>query len=192
VFDADGAIKLNYPLVVEARSWERPRSAIPDDDGRAELLFGDGSRRVRAIDFGPGSYNAGLMPWPTMHRDFLRRGSVSTCWSPRRLPACASRAGSRSPPRRILRTAARWRLNFTRDATSRWPIPRPGDRARRLGQRHAGAHARASPACARQTRPSCGTGTTGGARAAGGMYFIVATWGEAQARGTHRPLVRRR
>ncbi len=76
-FNADGSDLAGFPRAYEGVINGTPSLGDPDRDGRVELVFGDQSKRVRAVDLGPGSFNAGLMPWPTMHRDMLRRGSVS-------------------------------------------------------------------------------------------------------------------
>jgi hypothetical protein len=77
VLDADGSEKITWPRTYEGVVSGTPTLGDPDHDGRLEMVFGDVSRRVRAVDMGPNTYDAARLPWPTMHRDFLRRGSVS-------------------------------------------------------------------------------------------------------------------
>ena len=40
-------------------------------------MFADESEAVRCVDMGAGSFVANRLPWPTFHRDALRRGSVT-------------------------------------------------------------------------------------------------------------------
>jgi subtilisin family serine protease len=78
VYSAFGQQKVGWPRTYDGVISGTPSIGDPDDDGRAEIVFGTESRRLRAVDMGPGSWTPGLAPWPTMHRDLFRRGSLSS------------------------------------------------------------------------------------------------------------------
>ncbi len=78
-FASNGVIRPGWPRLYEGYAAGGASLADADRDGRLELYFGsDSFRRLRCVDFGPGSYNPSRIPWPTFKGDFLRRGSVST------------------------------------------------------------------------------------------------------------------
>ncbi len=77
IFRASGQPKLGWPRFYEGVISGTPSLADVDDDDRLEIVFGTETKRLRAVDMGQGSWNPALMPWPTLHRDYLRRGSVS-------------------------------------------------------------------------------------------------------------------
>jgi subtilisin family serine protease len=77
VYSAAGVRKSGWPRVYESAISGSPSIADPDHDGRAEIIFGAEKRKLRAVDMGPSSWNAELAPWPTLHRDMYRRGSLS-------------------------------------------------------------------------------------------------------------------
>ncbi len=77
IFRASGQPKIGWPRFYDGVISGTPSLADIDDDARLEIVFGTETKRLRAVDMGQGSWNAALMPWPTHHRDYLRRGSVS-------------------------------------------------------------------------------------------------------------------
>ena len=78
IYSASGQPKVGWPRRYEGVISGSPSIGDPDDDGRVEIVFGTETRRLRAVDMGPGTWNAALAPWPTMHRDNFRRGSLSS------------------------------------------------------------------------------------------------------------------
>jgi subtilisin family serine protease len=74
---ANGLTLQGWPKKFDGPISGAPTLADPDRDGRLELLFVSENGRLRNVDFGPGTYDPVRLPWPTMHRDFLRRGSTS-------------------------------------------------------------------------------------------------------------------
>jgi len=78
IFNAAGQAKVGWPRVYDGVISGTPSIGDPDDDGRVEICFGTETRRLRAVDMGPSTWNASLAPWPTMHRDTFRRGSLSS------------------------------------------------------------------------------------------------------------------
>lgn len=77
VYAATGAEKPGWPRTLDGGLIGSPSIGDPDHDGRAEIVIGTDGRRLHAIDMGPSTWNAAKAPWPTMHGDYLRRGSVS-------------------------------------------------------------------------------------------------------------------
>ena len=78
VYSAFGQPKVGWPRFYDGVISGGPSIGDPDDDGRVEIAFGTESKRLRAVDMGPGTWNAARAPWPTMHRDNFRRGSLSS------------------------------------------------------------------------------------------------------------------
>ena len=184
VFDADGGIKLNYPRVVEGTITGTPTLGDPDKDGRAELLFGDGSRRVRAIDFGPGTYNASLMPWPTMHRDNLRRGSVSNLLVAAPAPGGSVARGLAFAASPNPSSGGAVRLKFTRDGDLAMADPDAPVGVRIVSINGTLARSLVIPGMRGSNATLVWDGNDAQGRALpAGMYFIVATWGQATAKG---------
>ena len=77
IFAASGAPKPGWPRPFTGSLSGTPSIGDPDHDGRAEIVFGTEGGRLHAIDMGPGTWNPDRAPWPTMHRDYFRRGSLS-------------------------------------------------------------------------------------------------------------------
>jgi len=77
ILRATGQTKVGWPRAYEGVISGTPSLADVDDDGRLELVFGTETKRLRAVDMGQGTWNPALMPWPTLHRDYLRRGTVA-------------------------------------------------------------------------------------------------------------------
>ena len=77
IVSAAGQPKIGWPRTYDGVISGTPSIGDPDDDGRVEICFGTESKRLRAVDLGPNTWNASRAPWPTMHRDLFRRGSLS-------------------------------------------------------------------------------------------------------------------
>jgi hypothetical protein len=58
----------------------------PDRDGRLEVAVGTQNQRLYCWDFGPGSYDATRLAWPTARGSFQRQGT-------RRIPAIGVEPG---------------------------------------------------------------------------------------------------
>jgi subtilisin family serine protease len=76
-YHANGAPVVTFPRLYGSAIAGTPTLGDPDRDGQLELVFADAGQAVRCLDMGPGSYQAARLPWPTFHRDALRRGSVT-------------------------------------------------------------------------------------------------------------------
>ncbi len=77
ILRATGAAKSGWPRTYDGVISGTPSLADVDDDGRLEIVFATETKRLRAVDMGQGTWNPALQPWPTLHRDYLRRGSVA-------------------------------------------------------------------------------------------------------------------
>jgi hypothetical protein len=77
VVHANGLNEIGWPKKYDGPVSGPPTLADPDRDGRLELVFVTETGKLRDVDFGPGTYDPTRLPWQTMHRDFLRRGSTS-------------------------------------------------------------------------------------------------------------------
>jgi hypothetical protein len=78
VFSMLGQPKPGWPRFYEGPITGTPSIGDPDRDGRAEIVFGTTAGRLRAVDMGPGTWNPWLAPWPTLHREYYRRGSTTS------------------------------------------------------------------------------------------------------------------
>jgi hypothetical protein len=181
VVDADGTDKITWPRTYEGVISGTPTLGDPDGDGRAELVFGDQSRRVRAVDLGPGTYDPARMPWPTMHRDFLRRGSVSnllvaappTLSLPRGLAFALAPNPAKGPVR----------LSFSRDGdlAAGDPDAPISVRVYAVNGRLARTLRLAAPRGSNAALTWDGR-TEDGREAPAGLYFVHACWGDAEAK----------
>ncbi len=74
---ANGLDVAGWPRKFDGAISGAPTLADPDRDGHLELLFVSEAGRLRNVDLGPNTYDPTRLPWPTLHRDFQRRGSTS-------------------------------------------------------------------------------------------------------------------
>ncbi|MEP7028995.1 MAG: hypothetical protein ABI960_10405, partial [Candidatus Eisenbacteria bacterium] len=181
-YNADGSVLAGFPRAYEGVISGTPSLGDPDRDGRAELVFGDQSKRVRAVDLGPGTFNATLMPWPTMHRDFLRRGSVSNSLVSVGPGGVSGRVGlafalSPNPTRGAVRIA----ISRAIDVAAADPDAPVGIRLYTVAGRL--ARTLTLPATRGPDAVLVWDGRDdAGHLTSAGLYFVQATWGRASAR----------
>jgi hypothetical protein len=181
VLDADGSEKVTWPRVYEGALTGTPTLGDPDKDGRAELVFGDVSKRVRAVDLGPGTFDGSRMPWPTMHRDFLRRGSVSNLLVGVPPAPTGARGLAFAPSPNPSRGAVRLALTRDGDLAFADPDAPVGIRIVAINGTLARTLTLPAPRGANATLVWDGRDERGRALAPG-LYFIEARWGQAVAK----------
>ncbi len=77
VYSESGQSKPGWPRLYDGVISGTPSVGDPDVDDRTEIIFGTSTRTLRAVDMGAGSWSSSPAPWPTLHRDYFRRGSTS-------------------------------------------------------------------------------------------------------------------
>ncbi len=181
ILDATGEEKITWPRTYEGVVTGTPTLGDPDHDGRLEMVFGDLSKRVRAVDLGPNTYDAARLPWPTLHRDFLRRGSVSNLL----VAAPAAIPGARGLAFALAPNPARGpvRLTFSRDGDLA-----QGDPDAPISVRLYTVNGRLARTLELQDARGFNAALLwdgldqAGNSAPAGLYFVHARWGSAEAR----------
>jgi len=75
---ADGLPQAGWPRLTSGAITGGGSLGDPDGDGRLEIAFGSADGMLYCWDLGPGTYDAGHLPWYTAGRSFLRQGTVTT------------------------------------------------------------------------------------------------------------------
>ncbi len=78
VYSASGQPKPGWPRTYDGVISGTPSVGDPDLDDHTEIIFGTTTRTLRAVDMGAASWSSLPAPWPTLHRDYFRRGSTSS------------------------------------------------------------------------------------------------------------------